>query len=208
MKNMSAPKMTYDLQEGRFDTISDLRTDGISFRDEECTQVFSDHSFFECTFVNVSFPESMRSCQFVDCIFDHCDFSNRDFRETVFRRVQIRSCRMTGTDLSDSRLQDTEMKGVQARYGSFGGSRWKRCRLEECSFVQGSLSYCEFEKTEISRCDFSEAELLGTKLAGLDFSDSRIDGFMIQAENLKGVIMNEEQALACTKLLGIRIKND
>lgn len=65
----------------------------------------------------------------------------------------------------------------------------------------------EFTKTEISRCDFQEAELLGTKLGGLDFSTSKIDGFMIQAENLRGVTMNEEQALACTKLLGITIKN-
>ena len=79
--------------------------------------------------------------------------------------------------------------------------------MNESLFVQSSFSYCELKETKIRRCDFSEAELLGTKLAGLDFSDSKIDGIMIQTDGLKGVIMNEEQALACTKLLGIIIRN-
>ena len=206
MKNMSAPDITYELEECSLSSVIDLRTDGAAFADEECTQVFSDHSFFECTFTNITFTEKMRSCQFVDCIFDHCDLSNCDFRETVFRRVKMDTCRMMGTDFSDSRLQDVEMAGVQARYASFGGSKWKRCLLSDCVFVQSSLSYCEFDQTEISHCDFAEAELLGTKLKGLDFSDSRIDGFMIQADCLKGVTMNEEQALACAALLGIVVK--
>ena len=47
----------------------------------------------------------------------------------------------------------------------------------------------------------------GNATEGMDFSDSVIDGFTVSPESLKGVIMNEEQALACAVLLGIRIRH-
>lgn len=59
---------------------------------------------------------------------------------------------------------------------------------------------------DIDSCDFTGAEFYAATMKGLDFSTSRIDGILVSANDLRGVIVNEEQAVACAKLFGIVVK--
>ena len=43
-------------------------------------------------------------------------------------------------------------------------------------------------------------------MSGLDLSDSHIDGIMVDPENLRGLTVNEEQAVAFAELLGLNVK--
>ena len=43
-------------------------------------------------------------------------------------------------------------------------------------------------------------------LKGIDFSDSEIDGIGVLAQDIKGMTVNEYQAMGLAKLLGIIIK--
>lgn len=43
-------------------------------------------------------------------------------------------------------------------------------------------------------------------LKGMDFSDSEIDGIGVMCEDIKGLAVNEYQAMGLAKLLGIIIK--
>ena len=45
-----------------------------------------------------------------------------------------------------------------------------------------------------------------TNLKGIDFSTSNIDGIIIDKEDLKGLIVNQFQAVELSKLLGIVVK--
>lgn len=45
-----------------------------------------------------------------------------------------------------------------------------------------------------------------TNLKGIDFSTCNIDGIVVDREDLKGVIVNQFQAVELSKLLGIIIK--
>jgi uncharacterized protein YjbI with pentapeptide repeats len=66
---------------------------------------------------------------------------------------------------------------------------------------------CSFEDVRVKRCRFINADFNDTKLKDMDFSDSDISGISLNVQNLKGAVMNSSQALACTRLLGITIKD-
>ena len=72
---------------------------------------------------------------------------------------------------------------------------------------EGSLSMCTMDNVLFEHTDFSECEFAHTKLKDIDLSSCELDGFAVTPEDLKGVIVNEEQAVACAKLLGIVVKN-
>ncbi len=186
----------------------EYRFETLQFKDEECSQDLSDLEFHECTFTHVTFEADARGTLFADVIFDHCDFSNRDFEESVFRRVQFNHCRLTGIDLTRCTFEDVELKECEARYTSFGGSHFKRVLLEQCVLVQAGFSSCRFEQMELHDDDFTEAEFVETKLKDMDFSDCMFQGIMISPEDLKGVTLNEEQALMCVRLLGVNVKEN
>ncbi len=206
-KMITVPQFYAEPETLQLKNLRGLRTDSAAFSDEECTQPLFSHEFYECTFTDITFRGRMSGCLFADCIFDHCDFSNIDLSESVCRRVQFKACRMTGTEWVRSSFQDTEFSSCHCGYANFYGAKWKLCALTDSKFTEASLSESKFNDVRLSRCDFTKAEFALTSLKGMDFSDSVIDGFTVSPESLKGVIMNEEQALACAVLLGIRIRH-
>lgn len=207
MKKISAPVFGYELSEGTLSRgFADYRTEALLFCDETCTADLSRQEFFECEFRSVTFSSDMNGCLFADCIFERCDFSNCDFHESVFRRCEFRMCRMTGTDLSYSRFQDTVMEGCESSYANYACTKWNISSWKDMSFAEAVFMSCTFEDMRIASCRFENADFNDTKLKGLDFSSSDISGITVDMNDLKGVIMNSEQALACTRLLGIKVK--
>lgn len=166
---------------------------------------FSSSNFYECMFKGVSFKGNMSGCLFQDVIFERCDLSNCDFSECVFRRVTFETCRMMGTDLSSSSFTDTVFHNCQCAYINLNGTKWKDARLERTLMCEGSVSMSSFNHVEVSRCDFSGCEFAHTPLKDIDFSTSEIDGFAVTPEDLKGAIVNSEQAIACAKILGLKV---
>ncbi|MEG1058716.1 MAG: pentapeptide repeat-containing protein [Clostridia bacterium] len=59
-----------------------------------------------------------------------------------------------------------------------------------------------FKKNDFSLCDFSH-----TSLKNIDFTTCNIDGLILFQDDLKGVILNQNQALDFVKLLGVIISN-
>lgn len=205
-RKISPPLFEMELQDSSVRKhLSQSRIEACIFRNEDVTYDCSGKEFFECRFEYVSFHD-MRGCLFADCVFDHCDFSNADFHEAMFRRVHMVQCRMTGTDMSRCTFQDTVLENCQAVYCNFSASKMKLCEWKETVFREAALSMCTLAELSVTRCDFTSAEFLDTSLNKVDLSSSKIDGISVGMKELKGVIMNEEQALACIKLLGIQLK--
>ena len=63
-----------------------------------------------------------------------------------------------------------------------------------------------FSKTTFGNCNLDGAEIFRTSLELVDFSSSSIDNILIDEYSLKGLTVNETQALSLSKLLGIIIK--
>ena len=188
------------------DTGRQIRIENQKFEDETCERSLNMKEFYECTFRNVRFTKDMKNCLFADAVFDHCDFSNINMNNTVFRRVQLRTCRLMGTELTAAVMQDTVMEGCQGSYLNLNGSKMKRVTLKDMILEQAGMSMVEHSDVSIENCNFTKSEWIDTKMNGLDLSDSQVDGIMVDPENLRGLTVNEEQAVAFAELLGLNVR--
>lgn len=208
MKKRNEPSFYEELTSiSIYDLSKDYRQDSYLFENEECDEALDYREFYECKFEKVTFLNHIRRAMFTDVIFENCDFSNIDMRECVFHRVIMNKCRLTGTDLTQGTFDSFLLKNSHAQYANFSSSKMK-----DSSFIQNVLkdsgfTMCKVNNLELDDCDFSRAEFYDTKLDGLDFSTSDITDITLDINRMKGIILNEEQALACAKLLGIKIKS-
>ena len=79
--------------------------------------------------------------------------------------------------------------------------------MKNSDFTNANLSECTLKYLNIEKCNFTNANFFNTKLTNIDFSDSLISKIILSDNfsNLKGVKVNEMQALELSKLLGIVI---
>lgn len=187
------------------DIRNELRTENAAFSSAECTADLEDHSFFSCTFDNVTWAAEQRGLLFTDVTFTHCDFSNTSLKECVFRRCSFRSCRLTGCDLSSSTFENVTITDSVLDYANYSGSKMKRFLIRDCRADSSSFVLCSFHHVYFRDVSLVNAEFLDTSLKDVDLSTCDIAGFSVNVENLKGVYLNEEQAAACARLIGIRI---
>lgn len=207
MKKINEPSFSEECTLADINRIQkEKRIDNACFTDQKCDSELKLTQFFECTFTKMTFLKKLDKAEFVDVIFDHCDFSNISMQECEFRRVVFQSCRLTGCDMSGSHLQDVQMMRSQAGYLNLNNTHLQSCLWQNCIFAEASMNYMKNSNLEIQSCDFTKTEWANTNLLGLDMSDSIIDGIAVNAENLKGVIVNSEQAIAMARLLGIHVK--
>ena len=207
MKKRSEPNFYEEPKESSiYDLSSDYRQNNYFFKNEVYDEPLDYREFYECKFEKVTFSNHIRRAMFTDVIFENCDFSNIDMRECVFHRVIFNKCRLTGTDLTQGTIDSVLIKNSLAQYANFSSSKIKDSEFVEDIFIDGGFSMCKLNHVEISRCDFSRAEFNDTKLNELDFSTSNISEVIFDINHIRGIILNEEQALACAKLLGIVVK--
>lgn len=207
MKKRSEPNFYEELVESSlYNLSSDYRQNNFLFKNEECDLVLDYKEFYECKFEKVTFLNHIRRAMFTDVIFENCDFSNIDMHECVFRRVIFNKCRLTGIDLTQGTFESVLIQNSLGQYANFSSSKIKESSFVENIFRDSAFTMCKFSHVEIEQCDFNKAEFNDTKLAGLDFSTSDISNVMFDVNRLQGITLNEEQALACAKLLGINVK--
>ena len=89
---------------------------------------------------------------------------------------------------------------------NFSGSNIKNCIFKDCDCSSSRFVTTKFKDVEFNNMNFNESEFFHTSLNKLDFSNSEIYGISITPDCLKGIIVNEYQALSLSKLLGIIIK--
>jgi uncharacterized protein YjbI with pentapeptide repeats len=207
MKKISEPSFTEECAPSTIKKeLDEKRTDNCAFMDEDCTLSLNMHEYFECTFTRITFHGDMNKMEFADVIFEHCDLSNIEMQECVFRRVIFRHCRLMGCDMSSCQFHDVVMDSCQGGYLNLNGANLHDVAVKECVFTEASFAMMKIKDFRIKECDFTSSEWMDTKMKDLDFSDSIIDGIAVNPENLRGVIVNSEQAVAMAKLLGICIK--
>ena len=190
--------MTFVVTEPRYDQCLFVMDE---WENEGEKQVFS-----ECIFQNVTLQGDFSQCEFVDVIFDHCDLSNCQFARSIFHRVEWKHCKMIGTDFSQCAFRHVFFTTCLMRYANFNASKWEDGICKDCDATEASFSLLEWKQMVLEQCNFTACELIGTSLENIDLSSCQIEGITVQAENLKGAIMNEQQALLCAKLLGITVK--
>ena len=77
----------------------------------------------------------------------------------------------------------------------------KNSLFREARFVSTTLKNVTFNEVNFRGCEF-----FNTSLKDIDFSSCDISDVMVKANDIKGMIVNESQALMLVNLLGIIIK--
>lgn len=206
MKKRMKPSMHEELQEMQFEGIEGYRNDDCLFCNQDIHVHEVQKEFYECRFQNVHIDGMMHACLFADVIFDHCDLSNCDLSECVFRRCEFHNCRMTGVDLSICTFQDVLLQESQCMYANLNGTNWKNSEWMNTLLQEASLHDLKWNALIIHECDFSGCEIMHTSLNELDLRTSLIEGIAVDPNDLKGCIVNVQQALSLAQLLGIVIK--
>lgn len=168
----------------------DTTFDELVFRD--CT--FEDIDFSRSTFANVRFI----GCRFITCTMSRCWLNRVDFCGCSAPGLSVLKSRLTGVSLSDCQLRyadfsEATIKGLRASFTVLAESSWHASNLSDARFAG---------------CDLTRAEFFRTRLAGIDLSTCEIAGLVLSSDfhELRGCIIDPEQAVDLVGMLGVKIK--
>ena len=135
------------------------------------------------------------------------DLSTVVWTEAKLTRVEIRDCRMTGAILEGAELDAVRFVGCHLGYASFERARlrhvsFESCRLDESVFTGGSLL-----GTAFLDCELRGIDLEGASLKDADVSTSRLTDVKVGVKDLRGLVVNREQASVLAALLGLVVRD-
>lgn len=141
-----------------------------------------------------------------DVRFMGCNLSNATWPEMACVRAEFLSCRMTGFATQEALFRDTVFRDCKLDLAQFYQAKMPGTRFEECP-----LAGTDFRKTDLTgavfvRCDLSNTDFTGATLAGANLRGCQIDGMRAGPSELRGAIVDEIQALALVRALGIIIE--
>ena len=161
----------------------------------------------ECHFKKLQMTAShLRQFECVNVIFEGCDFSNSDWIGAGFHQVEFRQCKLTGTNFAESFLKDCLFVDCMLDYASFAAATMKVVHFEESSIRQSDFSELDWQSLHLSACNLSQSQWFHTRLKELDFSQNEFEAIALSAENMRGLIVNAEQALTIAGTLGLVVK--
>jgi uncharacterized protein YjbI with pentapeptide repeats len=146
-----------------------------------------------------------RSMRLYDVKIDHCDCANVDLHNAVFDRTEVQNSKMTGACLLEARIKDTLFACCKCDYALFrlarvSFSEFVECNLHDADFYGANLSGAVF-----TNCDLRNAEFSGASLTKTDVRGCQIEGLKVNAEAVKGLIIDPSQAIYFMYLLGIKV---
>lgn len=164
--------------------------------------------FNGCRFEKVDFStKKVRNIDFIDCVFDSCNLAGIDFSNRSIHRCSFIHCNLTGCDFIQSGIQDVSIIDSKCDYINFSSSQIKHFLIQDCVFRKGRVVDVSFLNVIFKNVDFEETEFLHTKLNEIDFSNCNINDIKVVSNDVRGIIVNQEQALMLVSLLGIIIKD-
>ena len=110
--------------------------------------------------------------------------------------------------LPDCRLAHVRLEECNFTEANFTGASLENVRLEECDFSAASLSEWRHKGLSLAHSKFFRTSFFKTPLAGLDFTDSELEGVVVSdtATELKGAAVNVRQAAELARLLGVTVR--
>lgn len=195
--------------------------DGLSFPTEEETVIQHTH-FHQLVLDDEYLRYTMKKCQFNHCdfttshfhqlelqdvIFQHCDFSNLEWIGTSMQRIQFIDCKLFGTNFAESYLQDCLFQNCLADYSSFHFSKIKNVQIEQCSNQFSEFSEIDWKNFVLTETNLTDSQWLHTNLNQLNLSSCRFDKIAFSPDKIKGLTLNQEQALIIAMSLGIKIED-
>ena len=163
-------------------------------RESHLKQVFWGHSRlerFECSNV----------------IFEKCDLSNLEWIGASFHQVVFKQCKLVGTNFAESFLRDVRFEDCLGNLASFSMTNLKAVAFQDCQLPESEFYELKWQNLNLTGCELTGSNWFRTKLAGLDFTRNSFEQIAFSQELLKGLKVNQEQALIIAAGLGIQIED-
>jgi uncharacterized protein YjbI with pentapeptide repeats len=159
-----------------------------------------------CVLDRVSFSNtSFASIHLKDVRLLNCDLANLRVRGTTLVRVEFINCRMTGFHAGEADCQDVLLSEGDQRYAQFRFSQFKSAEFDSCNFEEADFHGTDLSGSRFRRCNLRNAEMNKVKLVDADLRGSVGEGLQLNAEDIRGAVVDASQAMSFATLLGIRI---
>lgn len=112
---------------------------------------------------------------------------------------------MTGVRLIESECKELLISSGDQRYAQFRFSTIKSAEFDACNFEEADFYGAKLKRAKFSNFKFCDTEMSGVTLMEVDLRSSIVEGLKLNAEDIRGAIVDPAQALALAHLLGIRI---
>ena len=135
-----------------------------------------------------------------------CDLANMETRGLSLTRVEFIDCRMTGLRAGEADCQDVLISQGDQRYSQFRYSRFKSAEFDSCNFEEADFQGTDLCGAVFRKCNLHKAEMSKAKLVNADLRGSQVEGLQLNAEDIRGAVVDPSQAMIFASLLGIRIE--
>lgn len=181
--------------------ISNKFFNGITFEEE-----IHNVSFDNCVFENCHFAGNLDRCVFFNSRFTKCEMSNIIVMFSGIHSCLFNNSNMVGINICDSKIGKTLFRDNNMRYLTVSSTNFEKSTLRDNNMVEGRLDQVLFNVVALEKNDFTKMEFIGTMMKGIDVSSCKIDGISIAPECVRGMIVDEVQAIELISILGIIIK--
>ena len=193
-------------------TAPDAHVANTAFTGLELTDVAADGTVFEnvvfrgCAFERVN----LSNCTFTDVLFSGCRFVRCDLGLSWLNRVDFRSCSAPGLSFLKGRLTGVSIVDSQLAYADLSETTVEQLVASETKLSGASFHATKLRHLALDRCDLSRATFFRTSLSGVDLSTCDISGLRVSSDlrELRGAVIDPDQAAELMGLLGIKIKEN
>jgi uncharacterized protein YjbI with pentapeptide repeats len=185
----------------------DARFEGVSLVDLSfSSQTAKDPAIAESRLTRVNLSETGLSGLYLrDAVLDHCNLANAIWERPLLKRVVFEECRLTGWSTREAKWEHVVWTGCSAQYASFRSARFKNVRFERCTLVEADFEDADLSGSVFLDCDLTGALFSGTRLLKTDLRGSKINQIVVGPAELRGAIVDADQALLVAELLGITV---
>jgi uncharacterized protein YjbI with pentapeptide repeats len=141
-----------------------------------------------------------------DARLSGCDLANASWPSSFWDRVEMQSGRMTGFDGTKGYLQNVIFKDCKADLACFRFMQFKAVRFEDCNLRSADFQGSDLRGCAFRDCDLRQAQMSQTKLEGVDLRGSKLEGLLVDRDNLNNVTVDPFQAAYLSGLMGLIIK--
>ena len=157
--------------------------------------------------LNADWSETkVRSLTWLDVECDHSQFALVEWPEANLTRVVLRDSRATGMRLESAEFQDVRFIGCHLDYASFTRSKFRRVTFQQCRLRDADFGGADLEGTVFSDCDLQGVTFIGAKLTGTEICTCSGKDIRVEAEDVRGLVVNSQQAAAFAKLFGLVVR--
>lgn len=135
-----------------------------------------------------------------------CDLANLETRYLTLNRVEFVDCRMTGLRAGEANCEDVLLSAGDQRYCQFRFSRFKSAEFDSCNFAEADFQGTDLSGAIFRKCRLENAEMSKVRLLNADLRGSLVEGLHLNAEDIRGAVVDASQAMTLASLLGIRIE--